>query len=192
MVRQADRARPDVGGSKSPHTLVAGFFREFERDQMALGGTCCLGGADPDDRVRLDARDIRGPRQDFRTLQAGKKVDAGRAGRIRDRRGIGAGAVCRDLAGRGPQAGWSGSLTAGPLILLFYASRRITMATSGLVQYLNPTPQFLCAVVVFQEPFTGWHGLAFGLIWLAPALYSAEVCLRTRRCARRLPRYLHQ
>ncbi|MGB5557341.1 MAG: EamA family transporter RarD [Paracoccaceae bacterium] len=69
----------------------------------------------------------------------------------------------------------SGPLTAGPLILLSYASRRITMATLGLVQYLNPTLQFLCAVVVFQEPFTGWHGLAFGLIWLALALYSAEV-----------------
>ena len=78
----------------------------------------------------------------------------------------------------------SGPLTAGPLILLSYASRRITMATLGLVQYLNPTLQFLCAVVVFHEPFTILHGLAFGLIWLALALYSAEA-LRQDKASRR-------
>ena len=67
---------------------------------------------------------------------------------------------------------FSGVLTAGPLILFSYASRRVTMATLGLTQYLNPTLQFLCAVAVFGEPFGPWHAAAFGLIWLALALYS--------------------
>lgn len=80
----------------------------------------------------------------------------------------------------------SGPLTAGPLILFSYASRRITMATLGLVQYLNPTLQFLCAVMIFREPFSTWHGIAFGLIWVALAIYSAEA-LRQDRASRRAP-----
>ncbi len=79
---------------------------------------------------------------------------------------------------------FSGPMTAGPLILFSYASRRITMATLGLVQYLNPTLQFLCAVVIFGEPFTGWHGLAFALIWAALAIYSADA-FRQEKAARR-------
>lgn len=81
---------------------------------------------------------------------------------------------------------FSGVLTAVPLMLFSYASRRIGMATLGLVQYLNPTLQFLCAVTVFAAPFTPWHGLAFGLIWSALALYSFEA-VRQDRAARSRP-----
>jgi chloramphenicol-sensitive protein RarD len=79
---------------------------------------------------------------------------------------------------------FSGVLTAGPLILFSYASRRVTMATLGLTQYLNPTLQFLCAVAVFGEPFGAWHAAAFGLIWVALALYSGAAW-RGERPARR-------
>lgn len=78
----------------------------------------------------------------------------------------------------------SGPLTATPLILFSYAARRVSYATVGLVQYINPTLQFLVATLVFREAFTGWHALAFGLIWAALALYSAE-SLRQDRAARR-------
>lgn len=78
----------------------------------------------------------------------------------------------------------SGPLTAGPLILYSYAAKRVTLATIGLVQYLNPTLQFFCAVAVFGEPFTRWHTIAFGLIWVALAIYSIEA-LRQERAERR-------
>lgn len=78
----------------------------------------------------------------------------------------------------------SGPLTGGPLILFSYASRRVSLASIGLVQYVNPTLQFLVAVLAFREPFTGWHAAAFGLIWLALAIYSLE-SLRQERAARR-------
>ncbi len=78
---------------------------------------------------------------------------------------------------------FSGVLTGGPLILFSYASRRISLGALGLTQYLNPTLQFLCAVLVFREPFTPWHMAAFALIWAAVALYSAE-SLRQDRAAR--------
>src|SRR6478735_1601390 len=52
---------------------------------------------------------------------------------------------------------FSGVLTGTPLVLFAYAARRIPYATLGLVQYLNPTLQFLVAVLAFGEPFTRWH-----------------------------------
>ena len=79
---------------------------------------------------------------------------------------------------------FSGVLTATPLILFAYATRRIRLGTVGLVQYLNPSLQFLCAVIVFGEPFGPWHGVAFGLIWSALVLYSVAT-LRQDSAARR-------
>ena len=66
----------------------------------------------------------------------------------------------------------AGPITATPLILFSYAALRLSMATAGLLSYINPTLQFFCAVVLFREPFTGWHVQAFVLIWCALALYS--------------------
>lgn len=79
---------------------------------------------------------------------------------------------------------FSGILTGGPLILFSYAARRVNMATVGLLQYINPTLQFLVATLVFSEPFTRWHMIAFALIWAALAIYSAA-SLRQDRAARR-------
>lgn len=79
---------------------------------------------------------------------------------------------------------FSGPLTATPLILFSAATKRVSMATVGLVQYLNPTLQFLCAVLVFGEPFGQWHAIAFGLIWTALAIYSTAT-LRQDRAVRR-------
>lgn len=67
---------------------------------------------------------------------------------------------------------FSGVLTATPLILFSYATKRVRMGTIGLVQYINPSLQFLCAVLVFAEPFGAWHAVAFGLIWAALAIYT--------------------
>lgn len=78
----------------------------------------------------------------------------------------------------------SGPLTAIPLILFSYAARRIRMSTVGIVQYLNPTLQFGCAVFAFAEPFTPWHSMAFPLIWIALVIYSAT-SLRQDRALRK-------
>ncbi len=67
---------------------------------------------------------------------------------------------------------FSGVLTALPLMLFSYASRRVRLSTVGLVQYLNPTLQFMCATVIFAEPLSMWHAIAFPLIWVALAIYS--------------------
>lgn len=74
----------------------------------------------------------------------------------------------------------SGPLTGGPLILFAYAARRIPYATLGLVQYLNPTLQFVIAVTLFGEVFTIWDAVAFPLIWTGLALYSWEAWRKER------------
>ncbi len=81
----------------------------------------------------------------------------------------------------------SGPLTALPLVLFSLATRRVRMSTVGLVQYLNPTLQFACAVLFFGNAVTVWHAIAFGMIWSALALYSAST-LHADRAARRLAR----
>lgn len=72
----------------------------------------------------------------------------------------------------------SGPMTGLPLLLFSFASKRISMVSLGLIQYLNPTLQFLVAVAVFGEIFTPWHMAAFGLIWIALALYSVDAIRR--------------
>ena len=66
----------------------------------------------------------------------------------------------------------SGPLTAAPLILFTYGTLRVSLSTAGILQYLNPTLQFFCAVFLFLEPLSKWHILAFLLIWFALFIYS--------------------
>jgi len=68
----------------------------------------------------------------------------------------------------------SGVVTAIPLIWFVLGVQRLRLITVGLLQYLNPTIQFLIAVFVFGEPFTTGHAIAFGCIWVSLALYSFE------------------
>ena len=68
----------------------------------------------------------------------------------------------------------TGVITGGPLILFSWGAQRVRLATLGLVQYLNPSLQAVSAVLVFGEPFTGWHMAAFAMIWAGLALYSLE------------------
>ncbi|WP_044437401.1 EamA family transporter RarD [Skermanella aerolata] len=77
----------------------------------------------------------------------------------------------------------AGVVTAIPLIFFNFAAQRLKLSTIGLMQYLSPTMQLGIGVLVFEEAFTGVHALAFGLIWTALAIYSADAYLvhRTAR-----------
>lgn len=73
-----------------------------------------------------------------------------------------------------------GPVTAGPLVLFSYAAKRLGFATQGLVFYLNPTLQFLVAVLVFGEAISHWHAIAFPVIWLALAIYTINALRQER------------
>lgn len=68
----------------------------------------------------------------------------------------------------------AGVATGLPLIWFASAARRLRLATIGLFQYIAPSLALLLAVSLYGEPFTRAHGVAFGCIWTALALYSFE------------------
>ncbi|MFG6486995.1 EamA family transporter RarD [Roseateles sp. BYS78W] len=90
-----------------------------------------------------------------------------------------------DLAGQ-TAVDWAwlvgtGPVTAGALLLFAAGARRIPLATLGLVQYVSPSLQFLLGVFLFREPMSATRLVAFGFIWSALAVYSAEGLWQTRR-----------
>jgi chloramphenicol-sensitive protein RarD len=68
----------------------------------------------------------------------------------------------------------AGAITLAPLFFFNGAARRLPLSTLGFYQYLSPSIQLLMAVLWFHEPFTRLHGMAFGLIWAALALYTVD------------------
>lgn len=79
----------------------------------------------------------------------------------------------------------SGLLTALPLIWFAAAMQRLRLSTVGLMLYVNPTMQFLTAVLLFGERFTRTHAVAFGCIWISLAVYSADAVAAARRAESR-------
>jgi chloramphenicol-sensitive protein RarD len=74
----------------------------------------------------------------------------------------------------------SGVITAVPLLLFGFGVRRLRLATIGLLQYVNPTAQFVIAVFLFGETFSVAHGVAFGCIWVSLGLYTWDTLSRSR------------
>ena len=67
----------------------------------------------------------------------------------------------------------AGPVTVIPLVLFALAARRLTLTTLGFMQYIGPTLQLMLALY-FGESFTFHHGICFGLIWLALAIFSYD------------------
>ena len=95
----------------------------------------------------------------------------------------------------GPHPGWGsdpdttwllvagGAVTAIPLLLFATAARRMSYATQGFIQYLAPTIQFLCGVLLYDEPLTGARLFSFVLIWVALAIFCWDGLRRMRTAA---------
>lgn len=81
----------------------------------------------------------------------------------------------------------AGPITAIPLILYALAAKRLRFSTIGMMQYIGPTIQFLIAVLVFKEGFGMAHALAFGFIWTALVVFTADSLMGDAK-ARRLAR----
>jgi len=94
------------------------------------------------------------------------------------------------LAAGAPSFGSSGTETAllvaagvvstTPLLLFTAAARRLQYSTLGMLQFLAPTLQFLCAVWLYGEPFGRAHAIAFGAIWTALVLYTVALARAPR------------
>jgi chloramphenicol-sensitive protein RarD len=69
----------------------------------------------------------------------------------------------------------AGLVTTVPFALFAEGVRRLPLSTLGLLQYLAPTLQFVCAVLIFHEAFSIGQLGSFALIWAGLALYSLDV-----------------
>jgi chloramphenicol-sensitive protein RarD len=74
-----------------------------------------------------------------------------------------------------------GPVTAIPLLCFGAAAQRLPLVTLGLLQYLTPAMQMIWGVVVEHEPMPPARWLGFALIWLALAIFTADVLSRAYR-----------
>lgn len=75
----------------------------------------------------------------------------------------------------------SGLVTALPLVLFAYGARRIPLSLVGILQYLAPTLQLGCGVLLYHEGFSPVQAVGFSLIWAALLIYAADSFWRARR-----------
>jgi chloramphenicol-sensitive protein RarD len=74
----------------------------------------------------------------------------------------------------------AGPVTVLPLMFFALAARRLTFTTLGFLQYIGPTGQLLLGLY-YGEQFTLYHGICFGLIWLALTMLSIDALRKNRK-----------
>jgi chloramphenicol-sensitive protein RarD len=77
----------------------------------------------------------------------------------------------------------AGAVTTIPLLLFASAAPRIPLTTIGILQYINPTMQFLLGVFVYKEPFTHDRLIGFGIVWAGLILFWLEGLYSRRNIA---------
>ncbi|HEY4070401.1 MAG TPA: EamA family transporter RarD [Sphingomicrobium sp.] len=74
----------------------------------------------------------------------------------------------------------AGIVSTTPLLLFTAAAKRLPYSTLGMLQFVAPTLQFLIAVLLYGEPFTTAHAIAFPAIWAAMVLYVIALLHQSR------------
>ena len=67
-----------------------------------------------------------------------------------------------------------GALTVVPLLFFGYATPKVPLSLMGLLQYINPTIQFILGLVVFNEAVTTTGIIGFTLVWIALLILAIE------------------
>ena len=75
---------------------------------------------------------------------------------------------------------FSGPMTAVPLLMFATAARRMPYTVIGFLQFLSPTVVFLMGLLVFGEDLKPAQLACFIAIWLAAAIFTADL-IRGRR-----------
>src|SRR5688572_27800866 len=74
----------------------------------------------------------------------------------------------------------SGIVTSIPLFLFSYGARRVPYSTIGVLQFIAPTMQLACGLLVFGEQLEGARATGFVLIWIGLLIYVANALWRAR------------
>jgi chloramphenicol-sensitive protein RarD len=74
----------------------------------------------------------------------------------------------------------SGIVTSVPLVLFAYGARRVPYSTIGVLQFIAPSMQLVCGLLVFGEPFESARLTGFVLIWAGLLIYAINALWRSR------------
>jgi chloramphenicol-sensitive protein RarD len=74
----------------------------------------------------------------------------------------------------------AGIVTAVPLWLFAIAAPRLPFGVIGILQYLNPTAQFLLGILVFHEHVTPLYWVGLVLVWIGSCVFLSEALGRRR------------
>jgi chloramphenicol-sensitive protein RarD len=77
----------------------------------------------------------------------------------------------------------TGIVTAVPLLAFGAAATRIPLSTLGVLQYVAPTLQLLCGLVVAHEAFGTAQAVGFGLVWVALVVFTTDLVRSHRAVA---------
>jgi chloramphenicol-sensitive protein RarD len=80
----------------------------------------------------------------------------------------------------------SGVVTALPLLCFAAAARRIPLVTIGLIQFITPVLQLLCAVLLLGEHMPAQRWVGFGIVWVALVVLSVDSLLSLHAARRRV------
>ncbi|MGC4029836.1 MAG: EamA family transporter RarD [Steroidobacteraceae bacterium] len=78
-----------------------------------------------------------------------------------------------------------GPITALPLALFAHGAQRVPLTLLGVLQYIAPSVTLLIGVAWLHEPFGPARQVAFGAIWVALAIFTADGIWRYRRARSR-------
>lgn len=76
---------------------------------------------------------------------------------------------------------FAGVATAVPLLLFAAGTRRIDLTLVGMIQFVTPVLQFLIGVVVLHEPMPAERWAGFVIVWIAIAVFVADLLSAARR-----------
>lgn len=75
----------------------------------------------------------------------------------------------------------SGIITALPLIWFAIGARQISMSLLGMLQYVSPSLQFLCGVLLFGETLSSQKLIGYGFVWFGVIVFLFGMQVNRKR-----------
>jgi chloramphenicol-sensitive protein RarD len=75
----------------------------------------------------------------------------------------------------------SGIVTSVPLYLFAVGARQVPYSTIGVIQFIGPSLQLVCGLVVFGESLSAARATGFVLIWIGLIVYVGNALWQVRR-----------
>jgi chloramphenicol-sensitive protein RarD len=73
-----------------------------------------------------------------------------------------------------------GIVTSVPLVLFAFGARQVPYSTIGILQFIAPSLQLVCGLVVFKESLAAGRATGFMLIWVGLLIYMANALWQAR------------